>query len=95
MKKTFIIALLLSIIGCKQSKQQKAERVVENYIHIFNNREAIKKTKFTELTTYGTSDKYEIGIIKNKYDAANHVYWRTIWYVLDHNLTRVEWVETL
>ncbi len=94
-----IVLLVLALISCKQkTKQQKAEELVKEYIHISNNPQAIKKTKFTELTTWGTSDKYQIGVIENKwiYDNSNQrIFIRTVYYMLDHNLTRVESVETL
>ncbi|MGZ3751958.1 MAG: hypothetical protein ACXVB0_14085 [Mucilaginibacter sp.] len=96
MKRLFILGSLL-LLACNRpfyTKQQIAERLVEEYIHIANNPEAIKKTKFTELTTHGTSDNYEIGIIENRWDKEHHVYFRTMWYILNHDLTHVVMCET-
>jgi hypothetical protein len=88
----FASLLLLSCNRNSMTNQQKAERLVEEYIHISDNQEAIKKIKFTELNTSNV-----IGVIENKliYDNNHHpIHIRTVYYSLNKNLIHVNFIYT-
>ncbi len=93
MKRLVFASMLLLSCNChSMTNQQKAERLVEEYIHISNNPEAIKKIKFTELDTSNV-----IGIIENKmiYDNNHHlILVRTVYYSLNKSLTHVNFIYT-
>jgi hypothetical protein len=88
----FVSLLLLSCNRHSMTNQQKAERLVEEYIHISDNPEAIKKIKFTELDTGNV-----IGVIENKtiYDSKRRpTFIRTVYYSLNKSLTHVNFIYT-
>jgi hypothetical protein len=94
MKKLLLI-LLLFAVSCSlfQNKQQQAERTVKEYIHLKNPQFNTNDIKFTNLNLGDTS----IGVIRDSmiYDS-NHrpTLLRTIYYVLNKDLTQVRFEYT-
>lgn len=96
MKRIFFVAFFALISCTQKTKQQRAEELVENYIHIHNHQSVIEKHKFTKLTTFGNSDNYKIGIENTQFYDTSHrkLFIGTLYYVLNNSLTKVENVET-
>jgi len=88
--KKIVVILLLFASACStfQSKQQRAEQTVKEYIHSKNPKANLKDIKFSDLEPNGNV----LGVIENKtvYDSSHHpILIRTIYYVLNKNLTQV------